>query len=73
MTGSRVKPVSVLEAILNGASDYVRKPLGKAEISAFSQAAIRMMKAARKETHDPSFFPDRDRAGVEVWTKEFKR
>jgi DNA-binding NtrC family response regulator len=50
ITAAVGRPITALEAILNGAADYLLKPCQETQILACSQAVIERLRAAERET-----------------------
>lgn len=50
ITAERGRPFNALEFLLNGASDYMHKPCGEAEIQAYAQSAWERLEAVRSES-----------------------
>jgi DNA-binding NtrC family response regulator len=50
ITAEQGRPITALEFLLNGASDYMRKPCGEVEVRAHSQAVLERSEAVRRES-----------------------
>jgi DNA-binding NtrC family response regulator len=53
LMGSQGGPGPALEAIINGASDYIRKPCREIEVRKQASRILQRLRAARKETVNP--------------------
>lgn len=49
ITAATGRPITALDAILNGASEYLRKPLQEEKVAACEQAVIRRLLALERE------------------------